>query len=230
MAARPGKRRERTRGRLVPLLWNWRFSARMVSRRVLQFFSAPFLAFLFCSATQAQKALRNDEVSVGGFYQFTSNASGNGITDTTTTSVGGEASFRHSFHWYLGYEASYDYSRFTEYYTGQTFGYQHNLHVFNGSYYVHGPKALGLQPFAVAGISAVVFSPSLNGGQNVPYQIRPGVNFGAGVDYPLLTSNFGLRFQYRGLFYEAPDFGVTKLTTGSYRLTSEPLAGLYVRF
>jgi hypothetical protein len=202
----------------------------MVSRRVLQFFSAPFLAFLFCSAAQAQNALRNDEVSVGGFYQFTSNASGNGITDTTTTSVGGEASFRHSFHWYLGYEASYDYSRFTEKYTDQAFGYQHNLHSFNGSYYVRGPKALGLQPFAVAGISAVIFSPSLNGGQNVPFQVRPGANFGAGVDYPLLTNNFGLRLQYRGLYYEAPDFGLAKLSTGSYRLTSEPLAGVYVRF
>jgi hypothetical protein len=82
----------------------------------------------------------------------------------------------------------------------------------------------------VAGISAVIFSPSLNGGQNVPFQVRPGANFGAGVDYPLLTNNFGLRLQYRGLYYEAPDFGLAKLSTGSYRLTSEPLAGVYVRF
>ncbi len=205
----------------------------MVSRRILWFFLAPLSGFLFCSAAQAQKVLRNDEASVGGFYQFTSTASGNGISDTASKSLGGEASFRHSFHWWLGYEASYDYTRFSDFYSGQAFGYQHNLHQFNGDYYVHGPKAFGIQPFAVAGVSAVVFSPTLNGGQNTPWQIRPGANFGAGINYPLLTSHLGVRLQYRGVYYEAPDFspnGLPALSTNSYRLTSEPLAGVYIRF
>ena len=202
----------------------------MLSRRLLWFFLASFPGLLLCSVAQAQKALRNDDVSVGGFYQFTSDASGNGITDTTTHSIGGQASFRHSFHWWLGYEAAYDYTRFTEYYTGQPFGYQHNLHEFSGSYYVHGPRALGIQPFAVAGISAVLFSPTLNGGQNVSWQPRPGANFGAGINYPLLGSAIGLRLQYRGVYYKAPDFGLTQLTTNTYRLTSEPMAGFYIRF
>ena len=205
----------------------------MVSRRILWFFLAPLSGFLFCSAAQAQKVLRNDDASVGGFYQFTSTASGNGISDTASRSLGGEASFRHSFHWWLGYEASYDYTRFSDFYSGQAFGYQHNLHQFNGDYYVHGPKAFGIQPFAVAGVSAVVFSPTLNGGQNTPWQIRPGANFGAGINYPLLTSHLGVRLQYRGAYYEAPDFspnGLPALSTNSYRLTSEPLAGVYIRF
>jgi hypothetical protein len=202
----------------------------MLSRRILWFFLAPFSVFFLCSAAQAQKALRNDDVSIGGFYQFTQTASGNGITDTATKSAGGEASFRHSFHWWLGYEAAYDYTRFSEFYTRQVFGYQHNLHQFSGDYYVHGPKAFGIQPFAIAGVSAVVFSPSLNGGQNVPYQVRPGANFGAGINYPLLTNYFGVRLQYRGVFYKAPDFGQTPLTTNAYRLTSEPMAGVYIRF
>jgi hypothetical protein len=202
----------------------------MVSRSNLRFFSAPFFALLLCSAAQAQKALHNDEASVDGFYQFTQTASGNGISDRATHSLGGEATFRHSFQPLLGYEIAYDYTRYTEYYTGQAFGYQHNLHVFSGSYYAHGPKAFGLQPFALAGISAVIYSPSLNGGQNVAWQPRPGIDFGAGIDYPLLTSNFGLRFEYRGVYSKAPDFGLAKLTTGSYRLMSEPMAGIYLRF
>jgi hypothetical protein len=202
----------------------------MVSRRILQFFSASFLVFLFCSAAQGQKALRNDDVSVGGFYQFSTDASGNGISDTTTKSVGGDASFRHSFHPLLGYEIAYDYTRFGENYTGEPFGYQHNQHMFSGSYYVHGPRAAGIQPFAMAGISAVVFSPSLNGGQKAAWQARPGVDFGGGVNVPMLASYFGLRLQYRGEFYKAPDFGLAKLTTNSYRLTSEPTVGVYIRF
>jgi opacity protein-like surface antigen len=185
---------------------------------------------LFCTAVQAQKALHNDEVSIGGFFQFTSNASGNSITDTPTKSLGGEAAFSHSYHPLLGWQFSYDYSRFAEKYTGQPFGYQHNLHVFSGDYYLHGVQALGFRPYAMAGISAVVFSPSLNGGQNAAWQARPGANFGAGVQIPLLTNNFGVELQYRGLYYKAPDFGQAKLTTNAWRLTSEPTAGIYVRF
>jgi opacity protein-like surface antigen len=185
---------------------------------------------LCCTAAQAQKAFHNDEASIGGFYQLTSDASGNGITDTTSRSMGGEAAFSHSFHPLMGWQFSYDYSRFTEFYTGQPFGYQHNLHVFNGDYYLHGAQAFRFRPYAMAGISAIIFSPSLNGGQNVAWQPRVGANFGAGADIPLVTHNFGLQVQYRGLFYEAPDFALAKLSTGAYRLTSEPTAGLYLRF
>jgi hypothetical protein len=205
----------------------------MVLRRILWFFLAPLSVFLFCTAAQAQKALRNDEISLDGFYQLTPTVSGNGISDSTSGSAGGEASFRHSFHWWLGYEGSYDYTRFTEHYTGELFGYQHNQHVFSGSYYVHGPKTLGIQPFALAGVSAVIFSPSLNGGQNTPWQGEPGANFGAGINYPLLTKYFGLRFEYRGIYYKAPDFspyGAPAVSTNSFRLTSEPMAGVYIHF
>lgn len=202
----------------------------MVSRNRLWPGLLGLAVLLCCTAARAQKALHNDDVSIGGFYQVTSNASGNGITDTATHSAGGEAAFSHSFHPLLGWQLSYDYTRFTERYTAQPFGYQHNLHVFNGDYYVHGFQALGLRPYAMGGVSAVIYSPSLNGGQNVPWQPRLGANFGAGVEMPLLIHNFGLQLQYRGLYSKAPDFGLTKLTTNSYRLMSEPTAGIYIRF
>ncbi len=206
----------------------------MVFRRVWVWFAVllPVLlvGFAASASAQVQKVFRNDDVSVDGLYQFTSTASGNGITDTATKSMGGEGSFRHSFNPLLGFEGAYTYARFSEKYTGQTFGYQHNLHDFSGSYYAHGPSALGMQPFVLAGFSALVFAPSLNGGQNVSWQWRPGVNFGAGVNVPVLTKYFGLRLEYRGVYYKAPDFGLAKLTTNSYRLTSEPMAGFYVKF
>lgn len=187
-------------------------------------------ALLMTPARAQTKALSNTDVSVDGFYQFSSNASGNGITDTASKSAGAAAFLRHSYHWWLGWEAGYAYTRFTEFYTGQPFGYQHNLHEFAGSYYVHGPRALDIQPFATAGVSALIFSPTLNGGQNVPWQARPGLNYGVGVNVPLLTSHLGLRVQYRGLFYKAPNFGETYLTTNAWRETSEPMAGIYLRF
>jgi hypothetical protein len=190
---------------------------------------------LLVSSAHAQKALKNDDISVDGFAEFTQTVSGNGITDATSKAGGGAASFRHSFHWWLGYEAGYEFTRYHENYTGvagypgQVFGVQHNQHEFSGSYYVHGPTVF-VQPFAVVGVSAVVLSPSLNGGQNVSWQARPGINFGLGANVPILTSHIGLRVEYRGVYYKAPDFGETYLTTNAYRVTSEPMAGVYIKF
>lgn len=185
----------------------------------------------FSPSAHAQNILRNSEVSASVFAQFTSDVSGDGVSVRSTHSAGGQGAFRHSYHWWLGYEASYNYTRFADYYSGQPFSIQHNTHEFAGSYLVTTPvSVLGLKPFASAGVSAVVFSPSLNGGQNVSYQAKPGANFSVGVDYPLLTSHFGLRVQYRGVFYPTPDYNEAELKTGTNRLTSEPMAGLYLHF
>jgi hypothetical protein len=181
-------------------------------------------------SAQAQNILRNSEASLSGFAQFSSDTTGNGVADDPTTSAGGQIAFRHSYHWWLGYEGSYGYTRYAERYSGQPFGYQHNTHDFGGSYLVSGPSTLGFRPFALAGASALVFSPSLNGGQNVSYQARPALNYGVGIDHSLFTSHIGIRLQYRGLFYKTPDFGQAALSTNTYRTTSEPMAGIYVRF
>lgn len=183
---------------------------------------------LVCSAQT--KTLATTDVAVEGLYQTTSTASGNGISVTATHSAGGAAFLSHSYHWWLGWQAGYANTRYTNYYTGQVFGVQTNMHEFAGSYFVHGPRALGIQPFATAGISAVLFSPTLNGGQNTAWQARPGINFGAGLNLPLFTSHFGLRVQYHGVYYKTPDFDQTRYTTGAFRMTSEPMAGIYLRF
>lgn len=201
-------------------------------------FALPSLAFfaasvLVCSAQvpQAPKALRNNDASLDIFYQTTTTSSGNGMTVRPSKSAGGAAYFRHSFHWWEGYEIGYTYTRYNNNYTHHVFGIQSNMHEFNGSYYVHTPvRFLGIQPFATAGASLILFSPSLNGGQNVPWQPRAGMNFGFGANLPLVTHYFGLRAQYRGVFYKTPDFRTSSLVTNSYRLTSEPMIGLYVRF
>lgn len=190
---------------------------------------------LLAPRAQAQKALKNDDVSVDGLFELTQSVSGNGIADSASKAGGGEASFRHSFHWWLGYEAAYTYTRYHENYTGvpgypeQVFGVQHNQHDFSGSYYVHGPTVF-VQPFALVGVSALIMSPSLNGGQNVPWRAEPGVNFGVGANVPVMTSHIGLRLEYRGVYYKAPDFGESYLTTNAYRVTSEPMAGVYIKF
>lgn len=183
------------------------------------------------SSAVAQKALHHDEVSLSAFGQFSSSASGNGIKNTTGNSLGLRGAFRHSYHWWLGYEVSYGYTRFTEYYTGQPFSVQHNLHDINGSYLVKAPVGiLGFDPYALAGVSLLDFSPTLNGGQRAPWQVRGAFSYGLGVEHALLVPNFGVRVEYRGLLYKAPDFGEARYRTGSFRNTAEPSIGLYLRF
>ncbi|HEX3987290.1 MAG TPA: hypothetical protein VHX13_11850 [Acidobacteriaceae bacterium] len=203
----------------------------MVVRKFAWFCLAALVGLMLSSAAQAQKALTNNEISFDGLYQFTPDSSGNGINLRSSHSGGFGGTFSHSYHWWLGYQAGYEYARYTEYYSDQVFGIQNNQHEFSGSYFVHGPHTIaGIQPFVLAGGSGLLFAPSLNGGQNVPRQWRAGINYGAGVDVPLLTSAFGLRIQYHGVFYKAPDFGRANLTTNAWRDTSEPMAGLYFHF
>ncbi|MFT4114673.1 hypothetical protein [Silvibacterium sp.] len=188
-------------------------------------------AALLVPAAQAQNILKNSSAAVSGFAQLTPTTTGEGITDRPTKSFGAQGSFRKSYHWWEGWEASYNYTRFAEYYTNQAYSYQHNMHEFGGSYLLQAPTGfLGFRPFALGGISAVVFSPSLNGGQNVSWQARTGLNFAGGFDKSLLTDHFGVRVQYRGVFYKTPDFGETALTTGTSRVTSEPMAGVFLKF
>jgi Outer membrane protein beta-barrel domain len=194
-------------------------------------FAVLIVAIAAASTAQAQKILKNTDISLSGLYQTTQDTSGNGISDDPTHSGGGQVALRHSYHWWLGFEASYGYTRFAERYSNQPFPIQHNMHDFAASYLVSTPVGiLGFRPFALAGVSAVVMSPSLNGGQNVSYQGRPGLNFAVGVNKAILTDHLGIRVQYRGLYYKTPDFGEEALTTNAWRLTSEPMIGAYVRF
>lgn len=197
---------------------------------------------LFCTAlfwfaagftvqARAQGVLKNSEVSLGAFWQRTPSVTGNDVTVDATRSIGFQGAFRHSYHWWLGYEGSYDWARYSEHYSAAPpYAVQHNMHEFGASYLISGTSILGFRPFALGGISAVVFSPTNNGGQRVSWQGEPGINFGAGVERALLTSHFGVRLQYRGVYYKTPDFGEPQLKSDKYRLTSEPMAGLYLRF
>ena len=194
-----------------------------------------YAAVLFLSAglaaqARAQSFIRNSNVSISAFGQSTSSVSGNGVTVDTTDSIGAQAAFRHSYHWWLGFGGSYDYTRYSEHYSNAPYAVQNNMHELAASYLVSGASFLGFRPFALVGVSAVVFSPTLNGGQNVAWQGEPGLNYSVGLDRALLTSHFGVRLQYRGVYYKAPDFGRPQLDAGASRLTSEPMAGLYLRF
>jgi hypothetical protein len=188
------------------------------------------MASLVTQPAKAQSYLKNSEIALTAFGQFTGSSNGDGIQVNPLDSVGGQATFRHVYSPLLGYEAGYGYTRFTDRYSSYPFGIQHNTHEFEGSYLLTAPAFLVVKPFALAGVSALLYAPSLNGGQDVSAQARVAFTFGGGADIPLLTSHFGLRVQYRALLHQTPNYGDVRFTTGTWRISSEPAVGAYWHF
>ena len=53
--------------------------------------------------------------------------------------------------------------------------------------------------------------------------------YGGGADFPIIR-HVSLRAEYRGLVYNAPDFGLANLNTKTTTHTAEPSAGIVFRF
>lgn len=58
---------------------------------------------------------------------------------------------------------------------------------------------------------------------------KPVFVYGAGADWGLLP-HIGLRFQYRGNLYKAPNLTAFYASTGAFTHTAEPMIGAYFRF
>jgi hypothetical protein len=199
--------------------------------------SLSFLLFIFLLTSSTwhsaiAQTLKNLDGAVNIFGQFSGTSNGNGVQDSPTDSLGVLATFRQSFHPWLGYEVNYSYTRFTEKYSTIPFGVQNNVNEVSGAYLLQAPTLpfLGLQPFGAVGVGGLIFLPTTVGGQKYNQQWRAPFLYEVGFNYPILTSHLGLRFQYRGLVYKTPDFNAPLITTNATRQTSEPSVGAYLRF
>jgi opacity protein-like surface antigen len=121
-----------------------------------------------------------------------------------------------------------------------------NAHEFTADW-VASLKVANLRPFALAGAGLLVNVPS--GGtlttiicglhdslcnqstNSAPTNtVTKGVFvYGAGLDWTLLP-HLGLRFQYRGNVYKAPDLTTAFSSTNSFTQTAEPMVGAFFRF
>ncbi|HEY1255395.1 MAG TPA: outer membrane beta-barrel protein [Terracidiphilus sp.] len=122
-----------------------------------------------------------------------------------------------------------------------------NAHEVTGDY-VASLKLANLRPFALAGGGILLDVPS--SGQETAVtspcnnlcnvigittttistttSTKPVFVYGAGVDWGLLP-HIGLRLQYRGNLYKAPDLTTVFTSTGAFTHTAEPMIGIYFR-
>jgi opacity protein-like surface antigen len=102
-----------------------------------------------------------------------------------------------------------------------------NAHELTGDWIV-SLKLANLRPFGLAGVGMVFNDPA--SGQTDTHSSNKGVFlYGLGLDWGLLP-HIGLRFQYRGNVYHAPDLTNALGSSGAFLRTAEPMIGAYFRF
>jgi hypothetical protein len=135
----------------------------------------------------------------------------------------------------IGFEGNYGYARYTD--TFSPFGsqpnggVQQNASEYSFGYVAHTRKQyFGVTPFASAGAGTMVFRPTPGGGLALPEQARAAYYFSIGAETTVLSPHFGIRAQYRQVFFKAPDFLTNYLTIQQRTTTYEPGFGFFLRF
>ncbi len=192
--------------------------------------------------------LKGADVSAGVFGQFTHPSANATLRQGTSLSSGALFSLHKSYHWWLGYDVNYGYTRFNEHYetyngNGQVnktpfAEVQTNMNEITAAYLVKGPRLpFGLKPYGEGGLGALIFSPTngvVHAGietLNISGQTRFAGLYGAGVDMPLIADHLGARFEYRNLWYMAPGFhNGGPLVSNRPTVTQEPVISVYYKF
>lgn len=197
------------------------------------------LAVLFLAVSFAAAQEYPFDVSVGVGPALSRSTSDNQTTQTVTESYVALATFRVNLSRKSSAEFTYGRIRNTQEYfsTPNQYRIQDKLTEYSGAYIFRPFKWNKLRPFALAGGGVLRFYPDYKGitinqiltPLGAVNQTRPAFLFGGGVDYRV-TKRWGVRLQYRGFLYQAPDFKVNNLFTGATGTLSEPSVGLVFRF
>jgi hypothetical protein len=192
--------------------------------------------------TPLDRQLSRVDLGVSGVGEFTRDVSGTNyqglpVTQKASNTFGALVSLRYTKSPWVGLELNYGYARFTQhYYSGgvEAFnlfgGVQANASEYTLGYVAHPRRQFfGLQPFLGGGLGAIMFKPTSSGGQGLQRQPAAAYYYNLGVE-KTITDHFGVRANFRQIFFLAPDFYQNYLTIGKTTSTIEPGAGFYLRF
>jgi len=152
------------------------------------------------------------------------------IVNKASTTVGFLATLRYVKSPLIGFEGNFSQARFNENFTNLIGGAQTKVNEETLGYVAHAPKLFGLEPFGGVGLGTIAFHPTSGGGQGLPFQYRAVYYYSVGLDAPILGPNFGLRLNFREIFYKAPDFIQNYLTIQQHTTTFEPGVGFFLKF
>lgn len=207
--------------------------------------AASLTSFLATSAAHAQasaatttleKQLERIDFGINGIGSFTPNLSGTNylgqhVTQKTSSTLGALIQLRYTKSPWIGGEFNLGYARYTRdynlFFTGSV---QSNTIEYTAGYVAHPPHPVfGFQPFLAGGGGLLYFHPTAGGGKGLPNQGAGAFYYSVGVE-KLVLPHFGVRAQFRQLFYLSPDFYQNYLNINQRTNTIEPGAGFYLHF
>ena len=191
-------------------------------------------------------AYAQTDVAASLYGTFTGTASGatfpgTGTIQSPSNAAGGLLEVRHISKPWVGYEGTYAFNRANQVYTAAVVPLacpiggpcgpvpaivSANAHEVTGDW-VASVKISSFRPFALAG-GGILFDAPSGGQTSTTTTTKPVFVYGAGVDWRLIP-HIGLRLQYRGYLYKAPDLTTLFTSTGVFTHTAEPMIGVYFR-
>jgi opacity protein-like surface antigen len=214
----------------------------MITIKLRTFRWIAYLSLLLLTFAAASAQAQTD-VALSVYGAFNGSTNGNGTLQSPSNSAGAMLELRHISHPWMGYDVTYSYNRDNQVYT--PFGavpavcptsgcpaespavVSANAHELTGNYVV-SVKLANLRPFALGGVGVLLNEP-VSGQSNTTSSTKPVFVYGAGLDWGLLP-HIGLRLQYRGNLYKAPDLTKVYTSTGAFTHSAEPMLGAYFRF
>lgn len=192
-------------------------------------------AFLALTALISTAARAQTSVGLSLYGAFNGTTTGNGVQQSPANSAGGLIELRHISNPILGWEATYSYNRANQTYTacGTVTPLCSKQSISNAAHevtadWVPSVHLANFRPFGVLGVGLLLNEPTGNQ-SNATSSAKAVYVYGAGLDWGLLP-HLGLRFQYRGNLYKAPDVSRLYTSTNAFTHTSEPMIGAYFSF
>jgi opacity protein-like surface antigen len=178
------------------------------------------VVLLFGAVAHAQT-----DVAASFYGAFTGTTEANGTVQSPSNQAGFLLEMRHISAPLIGYELNYSFNRANQSYNFDSV--KAAAHEVGADWFVSYPIA-NFKPFVLAGAGVLFFRP--DGDQSgVSSETKPAFVYGGGVDWTVIP-HFGLRGQYRGNLYHAPDLLKAASSTREFAHTAEPMLGAYFRF
>lgn len=186
-------------------------------------------------------AISRTDVAGSLYGAFSGTTNGNDVTQSPSNAAGGLLEVRHIVNPIVGYEGTYSFNRANQTYSSPILtdcpvgvapcgvnlqAVSANAHEITGDW-VASLKVANIRPFALAG-GGILFNEPSGGQANTTSSSKPVFVYGGGLDWGLLP-HLGLRLQYRGNLYKAPDLTRLYTSSGAFTHTAEPMIGVYFR-
>ncbi|MGC8548398.1 MAG: outer membrane beta-barrel protein [Acidobacteriaceae bacterium] len=201
-----------------------------------------FTLLLAASLWSALPAHAQTSVALSALGSFPSSTSNSNVQQHPFNQAGFMVELRHISNPLIGYDVSYSYHRANQEYLGPipycptgtgpcttpSQSVSANAQELTLNYVVSVP-ILSFRVFALGGGGVQHFGPVGTQTGGTQSETKGVFDYGAGIDWTVLP-HLGLRFQYRGNVYRAPQLATAFSSTNKFTQDAEPMIGAYFNF